>query len=866
MTSTATTHSPAAGSPAAGRCRVEVLGIRHHGPGSARSVVRALEAVRPDILLIEGPPEADDVAALAGDPGLVPPVALLAHAPTPKRGRAASGNEADRPGTTPEPQRPRAAFWPFAVFSPEWQALRWAAGNGVPVRFVDLPAAAHLALDLGDDTPLDGAEGREDSASDDDLRGDDPRDDPHGDDPHGDDPHHDPRADDPGDDGPREDVPGGDVPGVDGPGGDGPAPLHEDPLARLAAAAGYGDAERWWEDLVEHRTGDLAVFEAVAEAMAALREDETIRRRDALREAHMRMRLRAAIKDGAERIVVVCGAWHVPALTGKLPPAAQDTALLRPFLKELKDAGLAKATVTWVPWSHGRLATRTGYGAGVTSPGWYHHMFTAADRPVERWLTHAGNLLRDEGLPVSSAHLIEGVRLADTLAALRGRPATGLDEATEAIRSVLVDGDELRLALVRDRLEVGERLGEVPPEAPAGPLERDLAARTKTLRLPRQALAKQLDLDLRKPTDLERSRLLHQLTLLGVAWGRQVGTSGKGTFKEGWEVRWDPGLAVDLVAAGVHGTTVADAASGKVLHDAARTGLPGIARLVEGALLADLSAALPPLLDTLRDQAALGHDTDALLDAIPALARTLRYGDVRGTSPGSLGIVLTGLVTRARTALPAAVVALDDDAAAALVPRLREVSAAVSLLGRNDAVDAPRNGAAPSSGGAAAPLSGDDTAEGLRDEWLAGLARLADRDDLHGLVAGWIARTLRDEQAATPEQTQSRLSRFLSPGTPTRTAAAFVEGFVGSSGLVLVHDAALLALVDRWLSGLSDDAFVQVLPLLRRSFARFDAPERRAVGERIAGRDGLGERSAMPLHPERVARVRPVLATILEKK
>ncbi|MBL0886224.1 hypothetical protein HGK34_08060 [Myceligenerans sp. I2] len=770
-----------------------MLGIRHHGPGSARSVVRALEALRPDVVLIEGPPEADDVAGLAGDPGLVPPVALLAHAPTPKRGRAASGDAADGSGATPEPQRPRAAFWPFAVFSPEWQALRWAAGNDVPVRFIDLPAAAHLTLDITDDTSSD----------------------------------------------------------------DHPVPLHEDPLARLAAAAGYGDAERWWEDLVEHRTGDLAVFEAVAEAMAALREDETIRHRDALREAHMRLRLRAAIKDGAERIVVVCGAWHVPALTGKLPPAAKDTALLRPFLKELKDTGHAKATVTWVPWSHGRLATRTGYGAGVTSPGWYHHMFTAADRPVERWLAHAGELLRGEGLPVSSAHLIEGVRLADTLAALRGRPATGLDEATDAIRSVLVDGDDVRLALVRDQLEVGERLGEVPPEAPAGPLERDLAARTKTLRLPRQALAKQVDLDLRKPTDLERSRLLHQLTLLGVAWGRQVGTSGKGTFKEGWEVEWDPGLAVDLVAAGVHGTTVADAASGKVLHDAARTGLAGIARLVEGALLADLSAALPPLLDTLRDQAALGHDSDALLDAIPALARTLRYGDVRGTSPGSLRIVLTSLFTRARTALPAAVVALDDDAAAALVPRLREVSAAVSLLGRNERAHSEPDGSAS---------PGDDTAGGLRGEWLDGLARIADRDDLHGLVAGWIARTLRDEQAATSEQTQARLSRFLSPGTPARTAAAFIEGFVGSSGLILVHDAALLALVDRWLSSLSDDAFVQVLPLLRRSFARFDAPERRAVGERVAGRGGSGERSAVPLHPERVARVLPVLATILEKK
>ena len=54
-----------------------------------------------------------------------PPVALLAHV-------------LDDPG--------RAAFWPFAEFSPEWVALRWAQEHRVPVRFIDLPAAHSLAM------------------------------------------------------------------------------------------------------------------------------------------------------------------------------------------------------------------------------------------------------------------------------------------------------------------------------------------------------------------------------------------------------------------------------------------------------------------------------------------------------------------------------------------------------------------------------------------------------------------------------------------------------------------------------------------------------------------------------------------------
>ena len=131
------------GSPAGQRAsapggeRVWVLGIRHHGPGSARSVVAELDRLRPSAVLIEGPADADPLLALAADPGMVPPVALLAYAP-------------DEPRVS--------AFWPFAVFSPEWQALTWAAENGVQARFCDLPAGMVLA---GQHHDADGGEAPE---------------------------------------------------------------------------------------------------------------------------------------------------------------------------------------------------------------------------------------------------------------------------------------------------------------------------------------------------------------------------------------------------------------------------------------------------------------------------------------------------------------------------------------------------------------------------------------------------------------------------------------------------------------------------------------------------------------------------------
>ena len=103
---------------------VRILGVRHHGPGSARSVLCALEAMKPDVVLIEGPPDANELVSLAGHPEIRPPVAILVYLPE-------------------SPQH--AAFYPFAEFSPEWQAIRFALANGLPVRFIDLPQAHQLA-------------------------------------------------------------------------------------------------------------------------------------------------------------------------------------------------------------------------------------------------------------------------------------------------------------------------------------------------------------------------------------------------------------------------------------------------------------------------------------------------------------------------------------------------------------------------------------------------------------------------------------------------------------------------------------------------------------------------------------------------
>ncbi|MFC9950654.1 DUF5682 family protein [Streptomyces prasinus] len=782
-----------------------LLGVRHHGPGSARAVRAALEGTGPEVVLIEGPPEANDLIPLAADEAMRPPVALLAHA-------------VDEPG--------RSAFWPLAEFSPEWVAIRWALEHGTPVRFIDLPATHSLAW--GRDEETDGA----------------------------------------GKGGPADEGAGeGEGKRAAGAGAEGGARI--DPLGALAGAAGYEDAERWWEDVVEHRgmgeRGDaLAPFTALEEAMTALREEHgrggrdpapasvpgalAAPGRDLVREAYMRLRIREAQREFGDGVAVVCGAWHVPALRRRTTVAA-DRALLKGLPK-------VKADMTWVPWTNRRLSRFSGYGAGIDSPGWYGHLFDAVDRPVERWMTKVAGLLRAEDRMVSSAHVIEAVRLADTLAALRGRPLPGLGETTDAVRAVMCEGSDVPLALVRDRLIVGDVLGEVPAAAPAVPLQRDLARTQRRLRLKPGAAERELELDLRKETDGERSRLLHRLRLLAVDWGRPTASYGStGTFRETWRLNWEPELSVRVAEAGIWGTTVRAAATAKAEADAvAARSLADVTGLAERCLLAALPDALPTVMRILADRAALDSDVGHLAGALPALVRSLRYGDVRGTGTEALAEVAAGLAERVLVGLPPACAGLDADAAEEMRSHLDAVHGAVSLLG-----DVP------------APGHGE-----LRARWAAVLRTLATRDTVPGVIRGRSVRLLLDDGGLAQDEAARQMGLVLSsPGTAPADAAAWIEGFVGggSGGLLLVHDERLLGLVDAWLTGVPTEAFTDVLPLLRRTFSAYESGVRRTLGELVRRGPGApnGSTATGPgapgfgpgLDPGRADAVLPVVRLLL---
>lgn len=716
-----------------------VFGIRHHGPGCARSLREALAAYQPDAILIEGPTEGDALIPLAADAAMRPPVAMLFYA-------------------VEQPQQ--AGFYPFAAFSPEWQALRYALDAQVPVRFFDLPQTHRLALEEAEPDSEAGADEEGEAGA-----------------------------------GARADAT--DYSGAD-------ASEASDPWWDLARAGGFADPEALWDRLVEQREDSGELFAAIAELMQVLRDAREVPRDDLVREAWMRKELRTEIKAGRQRIAVVCGAFHAPVLID-LPPVKADNELLKNLPK-------LKVGATWVPWTYGRLTRASGYGAGVASPGWYEHLWTRPPARTAAWMSRAAAIFREHDLDISPAHAIEATRLAETLAALRGKPQPALAEVEEAIQTIYCFGDPLPLRLVHEKLSVGERLGEVPASAPEPPLVADLRAQQKRLRLAAEASRKTVDLDLRKETDLARSQLLHRLSILGVSWGTlQDSQNGRGTFHELWSLAWQPELALALIEAGRYGNRVEDAACECLRARAAQCAqLAELAAMLAAALKAALNRVVDPIIRQLDDLAAASADIPELMQAFAHLAPIARYGDVRKTDTAALQRMLLHYLERICIGLPLACAHINDDAAPPLFACVNEMDQALRLL---------------------------DLQPAGRD-WCEALQRLVDGQGVHPLLAGRATRILLDQAALCAEDAARRLGLALSPGVAPQQAA-WLEGFLAGTGLLLVHQPQLLALLDAWLCGLKDETFQEVLPLVRRAFAQFAHSERRQIAGRIA--DGLDQ-------------------------
>ncbi|MPN09580.1 hypothetical protein SDC9_156871 [bioreactor metagenome] len=127
---------------------------------------------------------------------------------------------------------------------------------------------------------------------------------------------------------------------------------------------------------------------------------------------------------------------------------------------------------------------------------------------------------------------------------------------------------------------------------------------------------------------------------------------------------------------------------------------------------------------------------------------------------------------------------------------------------------------------------------------------MAEADTCAALLRGMATRLLLDAKVWDGQQIGLQFAHNLSLGVPPVDAAAWLDGFLNAQALVLLHDDAIWGAVDAWLAQLGEAQFIQVLPLVRRSFADFSRAERQQLGSRAARGQAAGAFSAQAVAAE----------------
>ena len=719
---------------------INILGIRHHGIGSAQNVAEILERIQPDMILVESPPEITETLALIGHKDLKPPVSVMVY-------------------NTENPKQ--SVFYPFADFSPEWVAACYANKHQIPLRAMDLPAAISFQQQINAEEAA--AKQAETEATE------------------------------------TEIVESEDFIPVQ-------FLAQRDPLSYLASVAGFRSGEDFWEHYFERNfitNSSESHFESVIEAMGVLREEKIPSSLDAenhYREAYMREIIRKVQNEMYQNIVVVCGAWHAPALQELNKTAKEDTKILKALPKTK-----IKVLATWIPWTNKRLSLQSGYGAGIFSPGWFDHLWRTPKETNLRWLTKVAKVFREKNMDISTAHLIEAIRLADSLAALRGFSKANLEELNEATLAVMCMGDSILLNLVREELIIGKKMGKVPSDIPKVPLQEDFERTIKSLRLPLTANAKQFDLDLRTENDLKRSIFLHRLAMLEITWAKRIGSRNKGTFKESWRLEWEPEMLISLIDKAFLGNTIELAAHQMVISQLEKENSVGkLAELIQKAIPAELFGVIKQLFLKINELSTISADLMDLMTAYPPLVQISRYGNVRKTDLSTMQGIVEQLISRISIGLPNACYGLDESNSELMFTGISQVNEAVRL---------------------------GDVLE-TTETWLETLTKLIEKEGIPYLIRGCTCRLLLDAQRFSDEESATHLSFGLSASNEPNDVAAWLEGFLKGSGMILIYDDRLWNLVYGWVDTLNEEIFMELLPLLRRTFSKFEYAERRRIGEK----------------------------------
>ncbi len=747
---------------------INVFGVRHLSPMGAWQLRQYLDVERPDLVLIEGLDDAFELLPDVTRKQTQPPIAILAYT-----------------DTLPV----RTLVYPFARYSPEYQAICWAHEHHVQVEFFDLPSNVFLGLQDAEIERLD-AKRREASEA------------------------------PPGSEGPKVPV--------------GIPERRQSLYQQIAALAGERDYDTFWERHFEHNAAANSYRGSTIELGRSLRELEEDeprwRAENLVREAYMRRRVEQAIASGhkPEKIVAVVGAFHGPVLNGA-SPAMTD--------QELASLPRRASKLTLMPYSYFRLSSQSGYGAGNLAPAYFELLWQALNEHSitdlsRRYLALVARHLRSAGTHRSTAEVIDGVRLAETLAALKDGLAPTLADLRDAAVTLLGQGELSSVKESLAHIDVGTAIGQLPKGVSQTSIQADFDREMLRLRLEkyRSTVQQELDLDLRENRrvqseeaaflDLHRSSFFHRLRVLGISFAKPGATRQQSaTWAEKWFLQWSPESEIELVEAVLLGETVELATAYKFKSQLeACTSIADAATLVHEACQCNMMESMELARRRLQELAATSSEFVALASAAWKMSLVVRYGDVRRFDAQPLVPLLEELFVQATLALFAA--ASCDDLA--LKPMMIGVDELNKVgLEFHDRLEEPL--------------------------WIAQLQKLADADDRNPSLSGYACAILLERGLIENEALAREVSRRISPGVPADLGAGWFEGLAQRNRYALLARQPLWEQLAGYIESLEEEQFRRALVFLRRAFGPFSAREKRHIAENLGELWGLNEDAASTL-------------------
>lgn len=541
------------------------FGVRHLSPACSFYVTEFLERHHPDIVLIEGPSDLNDFIKPLCSIDSQMPVAILAY-------------------TQEAPVK--TVLWPFAEFSPEYQAMMWAYENNISVKFCDLPSSCVLAFQ---DDKIDEDELNESSEK-------------------------------------RE------VFSV---------------YKGIKEVSGL-DNDSFWEYNFEQNQDYDDFISAMDEYGKSIREFSDNSEYNNLREAFMRKVISDTIKSGIDdtKIAVVTGAFHTYGL--KNISFSESDCSITDKLPEIKCKATLMPYSYYKLSSHSGYGAGSKAPAYYEIL-WNNRKNNLSDSCIE-YLTRIAEYQRKHGFLSSSAEIIEALRLSNVLAEMRGGKFANLSDLRDSAITCLGHGSFGEISLAVADTEIGTKIGSLPDGTVCTSVQDDFMRQLKKLKLDRfrSAVNEQLELDLRENLrvkseksaflDLNRSFFLNQLKLLGINFGKPVSTNqDNATWKEIWNLQWTPETEIEIVEASLKGDTIEQAAqfviSSKLIEsqDVATSSL-----VLYDAFKCGLSNAVKTAILSVQKLTA---NCSSVIDAgntISTLSSIIRFGSIKRIDTGQL--------------------------------------------------------------------------------------------------------------------------------------------------------------------------------------------------------------------------------------